>query len=88
VGRARRRTVYALFARVALIVVVLFAFLVCALYVCCRACCHASFARAVSRVVRASSTCYVASVHASFARVVCAVHAYFYIASLIITHAN
>ena len=59
-SRARRRTVYALFARVALAVVVLFVRIVRALFLCCRA----SFAR-VTRAVR--TRC-----HTSFACVACA----------------
>jgi hypothetical protein len=62
VRRARRRTVYALFARVALTVAVLFMRIVHVLFSCCRA----SFAR----VARAVRTCH----HTSFACVVCATY--------------
>ena len=58
-SRARRRTVYALFARVALVVAVLFVRIVHALFSCCRA----SFARAVR-------TCR----HTLFACVACATY--------------
>jgi hypothetical protein len=62
VSRARRRTVYALFARVALVVAVLFVRIVHVLFSCCRA----SFAR----VARAVHTRH----HTSFACVVCAAY--------------
>jgi hypothetical protein len=62
VSRARRRTVYALFAHVALAVAVLFVRIVHALFSCCRA----SFAR-VTRAVR--TRC-----HTSFACVACATY--------------
>jgi hypothetical protein len=64
VSRARRRTVCALFARVAPVVVVLFVRIIRALFLCC----HASIARGT----RAVRTC----CHTSSACVACATYAY------------
>jgi hypothetical protein len=59
---ARRRTVYALFARVALVVVVLFVRIIRALFSCCRA--------SIARGTRAVRTC----CHTSSACVACATY--------------
>jgi hypothetical protein len=63
VSRACRRTVYALFACVALVVVVLFVCIVCALFSCCRA--------SIERGTRAVRT----RCHTSSACVACATYA-------------
>jgi hypothetical protein len=77
VSRARRRTVYALFARVALVVIVLFVCIVRALFLCCRTS-IARVARAVRTRCHTSSACVACATYAccspcraSFARISC-----------------